>query len=174
LNATKVADQLHDSIDGALFTNWKFAKYGARVGCARCMDLFSKGLSYENHSHNSPRISGVYPSSDDSSNLSMAIHQADFCVPCRDVEAEDDFYSACSQEVTHFNVVPRINCSIQVLVENMYSASTARTLSGNLLVYSVPNADPNSLRDNDDKVLFASFSHSSGSMEFHRWLSLRE
>jgi hypothetical protein len=152
-DATKVANQFHDSIDGALFSNWKFAKYGARVGCAHCMDLFSKGSSYENHSHNCPSISGVYPSSDDSSNLSMAIHQADFCMPCRGVEVEDDFYSACSQEVTHFNVVPGINCSIQVLVENMYSASTTRTLSGHLLVYSVPNADPNSLRDNDDKVL---------------------
>jgi hypothetical protein len=173
-DATKVDDGLHDSVDGALFSNWNFAKHGARVGCARCMDLFSKGSSYENHSHNCPSISGVYPTSDDSSNISMAIHQADFCMPCRDVEVEDDFYSACSQEVTHFNIVPGINCSIQELVDNMYSASTARTLSGHLLVYSVPNADPSSLRDNDDKVLFASFSNSNDSMEFHHWLSLRE
>jgi hypothetical protein len=70
------------------------------------MDLFSKGSSYENHSHNCPSISGVYPPSDDSSNISMAIHQADFCMPCRDVEVEDDFYSACSQEVTNLMLYP--------------------------------------------------------------------
>jgi hypothetical protein len=70
----KVSENLDDPCATVLFNNWTFAKYGAKVGCPHCLDLFSKGSSSQKHSTNCHTISGVYPSSNESEDSICSPH----------------------------------------------------------------------------------------------------
>lgn len=58
-DAIKVSENLDEPSATVLFNKWRFAKYGAKVGCPNCLVLFLKGSCCQKHSTNCPTSSSV-------------------------------------------------------------------------------------------------------------------
>jgi len=160
-----------------LFQNWSFAKYGADAGCPRCLELYVKGSSSHGHSALCPTITGIDPSPD-VGKTSATVDQ----FIAEELPPNDGATLVSSNVPVLLNlcIIDELS-SIVVLMENMYSTSTERTLGSDLCVKNIPATIVTHVSEGDgtipcnkadDSVLCALFCTPDGMSEFNHWLSL--